>query len=226
MANALAPAIAQRRSWARALVKDALTFSFSAVTEGSLDIQAVHGSGPTGPMIDSDWIAELGWEAMGASVRGAASGRTFISEVPLNAAEGFVRAARVTRDANVKLELRSRRVVKKQPARWRTTLDPLSRGPRSSGLLSGSGWREDPTSGSGFGTICVHPRVFNANLQVKFMWQASALFVNRLSTWGREVVSRSNRRSLPTVYSQSTTTLRGLDEARIAGQGRFRVAVR
>jgi len=123
MAHALAPAIAQRRSWSRALVKDALTVSFSAVTEGSLDIRAVHGSGPTGPMIDSDWIAEVGWEAMGASVRGAASGRTFISEVPLRAAEGFVRAARVTRDANVKLELRSRRVVKKQPACWRTTLD-------------------------------------------------------------------------------------------------------
>jgi len=91
MANALAPAIAQRTSWSKVLVKEALTLAFSSVDKGSLDLRVVHGAAPAGAMLETERIAGIGWKAMTAAINGAAQGKTVISDVPLAAAENFAR---------------------------------------------------------------------------------------------------------------------------------------
>jgi len=137
MANALAPAIAQRTSWSKVLVKEALTLAFSSVDKGSLDLRVVHGAAPAGAMLETERIAGIGWKAMTAAINGAAQGKTVISDVPLAAAENFARAARVARDANVRVSLCSRRVARASasPSAWRTNLDLTGIEPALSGYV-------------------------------------------------------------------------------------------
>jgi hypothetical protein len=137
MANALAPAIAQRGSLSRSLVTEALTLAFVAVDKGSLMIGVVPGAAPTGAALETARIAALGWSALAAAMKGAARGQLVISDVPLVAAENFVRAGRVGREANVRISLRSRRSVsaRKLSAPWRTNLDLTGIEPALSGYV-------------------------------------------------------------------------------------------
>lgn len=123
MANALAPAISQHRSWSRSLVREALTLAVTSVERGSVDVGVVPGAVAGGPPLDTSHIADIGWLAMAAAMKGAARGMSVITDVPLSAAQGFKRGADVARKANVRVSLRSRRHSAAPTTPWRVNLD-------------------------------------------------------------------------------------------------------